>query len=61
MLHSPGHKVVGSVHAKHIYEIALAKQKDKTMADLKLEVIARSIASQASSMGIQVVGMGDEA
>ncbi len=31
------------------------------MADLKLEVIARSIASQASSMGIQVVGMGDEA
>ena len=50
----PGHEIIGSVHAKQIYEIALLKQKDEGLAHLPLESIARSIAGSCQSIGLSV-------
>lgn len=51
----PGHEIVGSVHVKQIYEIALMKQKDEGLKHLPLESIARSIAGSCQSIGLSVV------
>ena len=51
----PGHEIVGKVHIKQIYEIALAKQRDGHMANLPLESICRTIMGSCVSMGLSVV------
>ena len=53
-MYRPGHDVVGKVHAKHIYEIAVIKQQDEHMKAIPLRSIARMIAASAMSMGINV-------
>ena len=50
----PGHDVVGKVHVKHIYEIALIKQQDDHMKAIPIRSIARMVAASALSMGITV-------
>ena len=53
---SPGHDVVGYIDCKQIYEIALVKQKDEHMKHIKLDAIARSIASSARNLGLEIIG-----
>ena len=50
----PGHQIIGTVHAKQIYEIALMKQKDEGLQHLSVESIARSIAGSCQSMGLSI-------
>ena len=51
----PGHDVVGKVHAKQIYEIALVKRTDAHMKNIPLKSLCRTIAGSAASMGLKVV------
>eukprot|EP00898_Chlorokybus_atmophyticus_P009020 jgi/Chlat1/9119/Chrsp97S08425 len=52
---TPGHKIVGEVTMKHVYEIASIKQTDPLQARVPLESICKSIIGTARSMGIRVV------
>ena len=45
----PGHDIVGSVHIKQIYEIALAKQQDPHLAALSHEALCRCVSTSPSS------------
>mmetsp|Transcript_6243 Transcript_6243/g.12667 ORF Transcript_6243/g.12667 Transcript_6243/m.12667 type:complete len:146 (-) Transcript_6243:9-446(-) len=51
----PGHEIVGSVHVKQVYEIALMKLRDPHLSHLSHESLAKSIAASALSMGLKVV------
>ena len=53
----PGHEIVGSVHVKQLYEIALSKKRNTNLQNLSEEAIVRTIIGQCSSMGIKVRGM----
>ena len=48
--------MIGKMHVKHAYEIALIKQKDEHLSHISLLSLARCIAGQAVSMGVQLVG-----
>ncbi|KAJ9051222.1 mitochondrial 54S ribosomal protein YmL19 [Entomophthora muscae] len=50
-----GHDLVGEVSLKHIYEIAVVKQRDEAMANLSLRNICSAIIGSAKSAGIKVV------
>ncbi|KDD74718.1 hypothetical protein H632_c1115p1 [Helicosporidium sp. ATCC 50920] len=55
-----GHEKVGSISLKHLYEIALIKQKDTPLASV--EAVVKSLMGTCQSMGINVVARpGDEA
>jgi large subunit ribosomal protein L11 len=54
-LNRPGHEIVGKVHVKQIYEIALIKQKDEHLKDIGLEQLCRCIIGSTLSMGLEVV------
>lgn len=47
--------VVGTVSLKHVFEIARIKGEEEKLRGLGLEKIARSVVSQAGSMGVLVV------
>lgn len=51
----PGRDFVGELSLKHIYEIALVKQRDEAMATLSLKNICSAIIGSAKSAGIKVV------
>jgi len=46
----PGHDLVGKVHVKQIYEIALAKQQDAHLATLSTEAMCRFVLSRLVSL-----------
>eukprot|EP00871_Galdieria_phlegrea_P001614 jgi/Galph1/2453/GphlegSOOS_G1092.1 len=50
----PGHEVVGKIPLKAIYEIGKIKQKDEHMKYKSLEIICRSIAATAKTMGFEI-------
>ncbi len=51
----PGYQVVGWVHVKQVYELAVLKKKhDPALANDSEEGIARSIIGTAKSCGIEV-------
>ncbi|PVU92501.1 hypothetical protein BB561_003779 [Smittium simulii] len=52
---TPGKSTVGKVSLKHIYEIALIKQKDPNLTHIELSKICKSIIGSAKSVGIAVV------
>ncbi|KAH7328382.1 ribosomal protein L11, N-terminal domain-containing protein [Stachybotrys elegans] len=52
---TPGHKTIGTLSLKHIYEIAKIKQSELRLSGLSLEGLCRSIIYQAKSIGINVV------
>ena len=52
---NPGHEIVGTIHVKHVYEIAKAKSKEPFNEHIGLREICRMIVSTAKSMGIQVI------
>lgn len=47
--------VVGQVSLKHVYEIAKIKQSETRLSGLSLESLAKSVISQAGSIGIMIV------
>ncbi|TPX45273.1 hypothetical protein SeMB42_g04066 [Synchytrium endobioticum] len=47
--------IVGKVSLKHVYEIAKIKNADPGMESYNLYQVARMVAGQARSMGIQIV------
>lgn len=49
----PGHEVIGKISLKHLYEIALVKQKD--MPAVPLESVCRCLLRTCRSMGVKVV------
>ncbi|KAK9767789.1 mitochondrial 54S ribosomal protein YmL19 [Basidiobolus ranarum] len=51
----PGSQIVGKISLKHVYEIALRKQKDANLAHQELKNICGSIVGSARSVGIEVV------
>eukprot|EP00042_Codosiga_hollandica_P020953 m.70367 g.70367 ORF g.70367 m.70367 type:complete len:149 (-) comp50131_c0_seq1:1037-1483(-) len=51
----PGHEVAGTVTLKHIYEIALVKQKDPGFRNSTLRGVCMALIGSARSMGISVV------
>lgn len=53
------HETVGSVHVKHIYEIAKLKQKDYHLCHLPLRSICRMIYGTCGTMGLKVNGLKD--
>lgn len=55
----PGHQSVASISLKHIYEIALIKQKD--CPHVPVESICRTLIGSCKSMGIKVVGRPEDA
>jgi ribosomal protein L11 len=48
--------MVGKIHVKQIYEIALAKHKDENLKNKSLESLCRCIAGSCNSMGLVVYG-----
>jgi large subunit ribosomal protein L11 len=52
---TPGHKMVGTISLKHVYEIAKIKQSELRLSGLSLEGLCRSVIHQAKSIGIEVV------
>lgn len=55
----PGHEVVASISLKHLYEIAVVKQKDTPNASL--QSIVKTLMSTCRSMGVKVVGKPEDA
>lgn len=53
------HEMVGSVHVKHIYEIAKVKQKDYHLSHLPLRSICRMIFGTCGTMGLKADGLKD--
>ena len=53
------HESVGSVHVKHIYEIAKIKHKDYHLSHLPLRSICRMIYGTCGTMGLSVDGLKD--
>lgn len=51
----PGKETVGQITVKEVYEIARLKQRDAALQHLPVEGVARSVASTARTMGVQVV------
>jgi ribosomal protein L11 len=51
----PGHDIVGKIHAKQIYEIAMMKLRDPHLSHLSEEAMAKCIAASALSMGLEIV------
>eukprot|EP00842_Homolaphlyctis_polyrhiza_P001263 jgi/Hompol1/2137/HPOL_002082-RA len=51
----PRVSVVGTVSLKHIYEIALIKQKDPAFEGISLESVCKRVIGTALGMGINVV------
>lgn len=51
----PGHEILGTINAKHVYEIATIKATDEHMKHLSLETIARGVVGSARTLGLQVV------
>eukprot|EP00731_Ephydatia_muelleri_P027310 Em0019g183a len=51
----PGTEVAGKVSLRHVYEIAVIKQKDLAFVRIPLESICKTIIGSARSMGIEVV------
>ena len=50
-----GKGTVGTISLKHVYEIARIKQSEPRLAGLSLEGLAKSVISQAASIGVAVV------
>ncbi|NXF75148.1 RM11 protein, partial [Sclerurus mexicanus] len=52
-----GHEAVGVVSLKHLYEVAVAKQKDPSVAlrGTPLPALVGSLVGSARSLGLQVV------
>ena len=55
----PGHETVAAISLKHIYEIAVLKQKDSPM--VSLQGVCRSLLSTCRSMGVRVVPRPEDA
>lgn len=55
----PGHEVAGSISLKHIYEIALVKQRD--VPHVPLKSICKSVIGTCKAMGITVVARPHDA
>jgi large subunit ribosomal protein L11 len=51
----PGHDTAGTVHVKHIYEIAKIKTTDEHLSRIDLQMMSRSIVGSARSMGLKIV------
>ena len=51
----PGHKIVGEITLKQIYEIAKVKQNDANLQNIPLQSIVSQIINSTRSMGITVV------
>lgn len=54
---TPGSQIVGTIHAKQVYELAKAKKEmdpNSYMATVSVESIARQIVGQCRGMGIAV-------
>ena len=51
----PGHKNVGEITLKQVYEIAKVKQKDVNLQSIPLQSIVSQIINSTRSMGITVV------
>ena len=47
--------MAGKVSLRHVYEIAVIKQKDLAFVRIPLESICKTIIGSARSMGIEVV------
>ncbi|GMS87295.1 hypothetical protein PENTCL1PPCAC_9470 [Pristionchus entomophagus] len=47
-------EIAGKLSVKHIYEIALVKQKDKALVGVPLQDICRNLVKQCFTLGIQV-------
>jgi len=52
---NPGHEIAGTIHVKHVYEIAKEKKKEPFNEYIGLREICRMIVSTSKSMGIQVI------
>ncbi|MEW5299131.1 MAG: hypothetical protein WDW38_005025 [Sanguina aurantia] len=55
----PGHEFAGTISLKHLYEIALLKQRD--MPSLHLEAIVKNLMFTCQSMGVRVVRRPEDA
>ncbi|KAF6213555.1 hypothetical protein GE061_011275 [Apolygus lucorum] len=51
----PGNEVAGKISLKHLYEIAVIKSEDPSMALLDLEAICKKFVGIAHSVGIEIV------
>ena len=47
--------MAGKVSLRHVYEIAVIKQKDPAFVRIPLESICKTIIGSARSMGIEVI------
>jgi len=54
--HKPGHEIVGSIHAKQLYELALLKSQDSNdeLKQTPLKSIYKSLVASCKSYGIEV-------
>jgi large subunit ribosomal protein L11 len=55
----PGHEVVAAISLKHLYEIAVVKQKDTPT--VSLESLVKCLMSTCRSMGVKVVPRPEDA
>lgn len=55
----PGHDQVAAVSLKHLYEIALVKQRDQPL--VSLESLVKSLMGTCRSMGVRVVPRPEDA
>mmetsp|Transcript_29788 Transcript_29788/g.65904 ORF Transcript_29788/g.65904 Transcript_29788/m.65904 type:complete len:154 (+) Transcript_29788:19-480(+) len=55
----PGHEIAGAISLKHLYEIAVLKQKDDPQ--LSLQALCKSLLHTCRSMGVRVVARPEEA
>ena len=55
----PGHELVGVISLKHLYEIAVVKQRDVPW--VPVEAVTKSLVGSCSSMGIRVVARPEDA
>ncbi|WPK24393.1 hypothetical protein PUMCH_001666 [Australozyma saopauloensis] len=51
----PGHKSVGTISLKHVYEIAKIKKTDERHKDVEMRAICSSVILTAAAVGVDVV------
>ena len=51
----PGHELVGKIHVKQIYGIALMKKMDENLKHIETELMCRQVMGSCRSMGVEVV------
>lgn len=55
----PGHQHVATISLKHLYEIALVKQRDQPL--VSVQAICKSLMGTCRSMGVRVVPRPEDA